>query len=157
MPVTERAPVARRRRTRRRVAHGLLVALAALALASPVSCGTDEAALDGTSWRLVRWSEAALDPADFTITAEFEDGRIGGTSAVNSYGGPYETGPGDRFSVGPLAATMMAGSGKAGRAEKLYFELLKGAETFSRSGDTLTLFDADGREALVFELVQPPE
>jgi len=32
---------------------------------------------------------------DFTITAAFAGGKISGTSAVNSYGGPYTTGTGN--------------------------------------------------------------
>lgn len=49
---------------------------------------TESVALDGREWRLVRWREAGIDPLDFTITAIFADGRMGGTSAVNTYEGP---------------------------------------------------------------------
>jgi heat shock protein HslJ len=136
--------------------HAPVLLVVALATAPAVllgvgACGgSDSAALDGSSWRLRAWSERALDPAGFTITADFEDGRMGGIAAVNNYGGPYKTGPGDAFSVGPLSSTMMGASGDAGRAEEIYFDLLDSVETYSREGDTLTLYDAEGRESLVF-------
>ena len=69
-------------------------ALVALALAAAVTAGCGESAqtLEGTSWKRTGWSISSQDPNDFTITAEFKDGRIGGTSAVNQYGGPYTAG-----------------------------------------------------------------
>ncbi len=134
-------------------ALALSLAAGLLVTAALAGCGTDEAALDGTSWKLVRWNETALDPADFTITADFEDGRIGGTSAVNNYGGLYETGADGAFSVGPLSSTMMAGTGDAGRAERVYLELLEAAASYEVVGDTLTLFDESGDPVLVFASV----
>jgi heat shock protein HslJ len=130
--------------------HGLLLVLpCALTV---IACGGDDAApdLDGTSWTLTGWSVSSLDPADFTITASFADGTISGTSAVNSYSGPYEVGPDDEFSTGDIASTMMAGPADAMRAEQLYFELLGAAASYQVVGGTLTLFDEFGDEALVF-------
>jgi heat shock protein HslJ len=112
--------------------------------------GKDGASLDGTQWRLVGWSLSSLDPNDFGITATFADGQISGASAVNSYGGPYTTGPGTAFSTGDLASTMMAGPEPAMRAETAYLTLLREAAAFKLSGDTLTLYDANGNESLVF-------
>jgi heat shock protein HslJ len=142
------------------VARLPIMAFSAAVLAAAVlgagACGgdeTDPAALDGTSWKLVGWSVSSLAPADFTITADFEDARISGTSVVSSYGGPYETGPGDDYSIGPLSSTMGGGTGDEGRAERIYFDLLEAARAYAREGDTLTLYDAEGNESLVFELV----
>lgn len=114
------------------------------------SVETDSAALDGTAWRLVRWRETALDPADFTNTAIFADGTIGGTSAVNSYSGSYTTGPADRFSTEDLVATGMGGSGTAGQAEAAFMALLGDAASFHVTETTLTLFGSDGAESLIF-------
>jgi heat shock protein HslJ len=142
------------------VARRLMMAFSAAVLAAAVlgaeACGgdeTDPAALDGTNWKLAGWSVSSLAPADFTITADFEDARISGTSVVSSYGGPYETGPGDDFSIGPLSSTMGGGTEDEGRAERIYFDLLKAVESYAREGDALTLYDAEGNESLVFELV----
>lgn len=137
--------------SRFRIARIAAVSLvgALLAVSLP-SCGT-RAALDGTSWDLVAWPVSDLDPGDFTITAEFADGRVGGTSAVNHYGGAYRTGPGNTFSVGEIEQTLMAGPEPAMRAEAAYIELLRSAESYRLNGTTLTLFDGSGAESLVFE------
>ena len=130
-------------------AGALLASLALIALACP-GC-TDTHALDGTSWRLAGWSERSIDPREFTITAQFDEGRISGTSAVNSYGGEYSTGTGGAFSVGVVAQTLMAGPEPAMEAEDAYHKLLSGAGSYRLDGTTLTLFDADGSESLVFD------
>lgn len=137
--------------------RGLTAVLATLAALSVVllgvaGCGgsSEPAALDGTSWRLSGWSLSSLDPADFTITAEFADGRISGKSAVNNYGGSYTQGPGDAFSVGEIAGTMMAGPEPEMRAESAYLELLAEAKSYAMKDGGLTLFDGGGNESLIF-------
>jgi heat shock protein HslJ len=132
------------------IAAAALLALLVAALGG-VGCG-DEAgpSLEGTSWKLTGWSISSQDPNDFTITAEFKDGRIGGTSAVNQYGGPYTTGDDGSFSVGELASTMMAGPEPDMQAEASYMALLAAARKYEIDGDTLTLFDAGGNESLIF-------
>ena len=93
---------------------------------------------------------SSQDPADFTITAEFKDGRVGGKSAVNQYGGPYTAGDDGSLSVGDLVSTMMAGPEPDMRAEGAYLKLLAQAKSYKVSGDTLTLVDAGGNESLIF-------
>ena len=115
---------------------------------------TSAAALEGTSWRLTGWSETGQDANDFTITAEFTDGRIGGTSAVNQYGGPYTAGDDGSFSVGELASTMMAGPEPEMNAERTYLDLLGAARAFAIDGDTLTLSNASGDAALTYSRAQ---
>ncbi len=115
--------------------------------------GSDEPAaveLEGTEWSLVRWRESGLDPLDFTITAAFADGQVSGSSAVNTYSGSYTTGPGNDFSTGKLAATMMAGPDADMEAESVYLRLLEDAASAHLAGNTLTLFGSDGAETLVF-------
>jgi heat shock protein HslJ len=111
---------------------------------------TSAASLAGTSWRLTGWSVSSQDPNDFTITAEFKDGRIGGTSAVNQYGGSYTAGDDGSFSVGELISTMMAGPEPDMKAERTYLDLLNGARAFRMDGDTLTLSDAQGNDSLIY-------
>jgi len=115
--------------------------------------GTDPAALEGTSWRLTGWSVSSKDPNDFTITAEFADGRIGGTSAVNQYGGPYTADDDGSFSVGELMSTMMAGPEPDMKAEQTYLELLAQVEEFALDGDELTLSGGSGNIALIYTRV----
>ncbi len=108
------------------------------------------ASLAGTSWKLTGWSASSQDPNDFTINAEFKDGRIGGTAAVNQYGGPYTAGDDGSFSVGELVSTMMAGPEPDMRAEQTYLELLAEAKEFKLDGKMLTLSDANGNESLIY-------
>ena len=110
--------------------------------------------LDGTSWRLEAWSVSATDPTAFTITATFADGQISGTSAVNSYGGPYKASRAGLFSSGPINATAMAGPPEAMRAEQTFFALLEQAKRYSRLEATLTLMDANRNPLLIFRETQ---
>lgn len=94
-------------------------------------------------------SVGSQDPNDFTITAEFKDGRIGGTSAVNQYGGRYTAGDDGSFSVGELVSTVMAGPEPDMRAEQTYLKLLAEARRLAVHGKTLTLLEANGNESLI--------
>jgi heat shock protein HslJ len=114
------------------------------------SRSTSAAALAGTAWRLTGWSASSQDPNDFTITAEFKDGRIGGKSAVNQYGGPYTAGDDGSISFGDLVSTMMAGPEPDMKAEQTYLTLLAAAKKFRVEGDTLTLSDAQGNDSLIY-------
>ena len=127
----------------------VLGALASMAVACG-SGGGGTPELDGTSWRLTGSSVSSQDPNDFTITAAFKDGQIGGKAAVNSYSGPYTVGPDDAFSVGAIASTKMAGPEPDMRAESWYLKLLSEAGSATVDGDTLTLSDANGNELLIF-------
>jgi len=135
------------------LALAMALAGAVAVLLTGAGCGASEetaAELDGSSWRLSGWSLSSLDPSDFTITAEFAGGGVGGTSAVNTYRGSYETGADGAFSVSEIASTMMAGPEPDMRAEQAYIELLDGAASCALEGDTLTLFDEGGNESLIF-------
>ena len=144
-----------------RAAHHSLSLLLAVSLAAATlvafgaGCGSSgdsgsTPSLEGTSWRLTGWSDGSQDPADFTITAEFADGRIGGTAAVNNYGGSYEAGSDGTFGIGEVASTMMAGPEPDMRAETTYLELLAGASSYTVDDGSLTLLDANGNASLVY-------
>lgn len=109
------------------------------------------ARLDGTRWKLAAWSASSLDPAGFDVTAEFAGGRIGGRSAVNSYGGDYAAAADGSFSVGALAMTEMAGSPAAMRAESLYLALLAQAGRWRIAQGQLVLSAAAGQDLLIFD------
>jgi len=126
-----------------------IVALVTLGLVMLGGC-SGATTLDGTAWRLTGWSVNSLNPADFAITARFEDGKISGQSAVNSYSGTYKVGTGSSFGVGPIATTLMAGPEPSMRAETAYLKLLRETETCKVTGTKLTLYDAGGNESLVF-------
>jgi heat shock protein HslJ len=112
--------------------------------------GTSGGTLAGTKWRLTAWSASSSDPSQFTITADFSESQISGTSAVNSYGGPYTATADGRFSVGDLQSTLMGGSEEAMRAESLYFELLRQASKYAVTEATLTLKNSSNLDILIF-------
>lgn len=130
----------------------LLVALGLVALAA---CSTAEKSLDGTKWQLTGWTLSSANPADFVITAQFDGERISGNSGVNSYSGTFKLGPGDAFSVGPIAGTRMAGSEPAMRAESAFLTLLGEARSAKVAAGRLTLRDANGAESLLFAAAAP--
>ena len=134
----------------RRSATLVALLLAAASLTAVVGCSLGGIALQGTSWKLSEWTLSSLNPADFTITAQFANGQISGVSGVNSYSGAYKVGPGAAFSAGPLASTEMAGPEPAMRAESAYVTLLTQAKTYKTAGDTLTLYDAGSNQSLIF-------
>lgn len=127
------------------------VLLIAVGLGAPLGCSPAKGPLDGTRWRLDVWTLSSLSPRDFTITAEFVDGRVSGRSGVNTYSGPYQIGPGRAFSAGPLTSTQMAGPEPAMRTETAYLMLLRQARSFEMTDSKLTLFDEIGSESLNFE------
>jgi heat shock protein HslJ len=141
----------------RLIATLLTLAAASVAVLAAAGCGGsggDTAPLNGTAWGLTGWTLSSLDPSDFKITAAFADGKISGKSAVNNYSGPYTEGPGEAFSVGELISTMMAGPEPDMRAEAAYLKLLAEAKSFRIDGDSLTLFDQNGNESLIFKAVE---
>ena len=133
------------------------VALLGLACALGTACESDNedgsggGSLAGTKWRLAAWSASSLDPARFTITADFSESRISGTSAVNTYGGSYTAAEDGAFSVGELQSTQMGGSDDAMRAESHYFDLLRQARKYAVSGATLTLRNAGNQDILIYQ------
>ena len=125
--------------------------VAGLSIVALVGCLRGDAELDETQWRLTEWTVSSLDARDFDVSARFADGKISGHSGVNSYGGPYASGPGRAFSVGQIASTEMAGPEPAMRAEGAYLALLGQARSYRVEAGRLTLFDAGGNESLMFE------
>jgi predicted secreted protein len=115
-----------------------------------VTVKVEEQPLEGTAWKLEAWSISSLYPSDFDITAAFEDGRVSGKAAVNTYSGPYTIGANGGFSTGTLIQTLMAGSPAAMQAESAYLGLLQQARLYRLSADRLTLLDANANELLIF-------
>ncbi|HRT06241.1 MAG TPA: protease inhibitor I42 family protein [Kiritimatiellia bacterium] len=108
------------------------------------------AALENTRWKLAAWSASSLNPAGFDVTAEFADGRIGGRSGVNRYGGDYSAAADGEFSVGALAMTEMAGDPAAMQAESLYHALLAQADRW-RIAQAQLVLSAAAQDLLIFD------
>lgn len=128
-------------------------ALLLLALSlPPLACAstpTGTADLDGTVWTLAALPDQDVLPGT-TVTLRFEGGRAQGSDGCNSYGAPYQQ-DGDWFELGEVASTQMACEEEVMDQGGVYLAALDAARTVHRSGDRLTLRDAEGVD--VAELV----
>lgn len=133
--------------------------LGVVACAFATGCDSDNGAggrtLAGTKWRLTAWSANLVNPARYSISADFDASDISGRSAVNLYGGSYTATDKGKFSIGDIAVTAMAGPPDAMRAESLYFDLLGQAREYELSETTLTLKNEGGQKLLIFVSSDP--
>ena len=75
-----------------------------------------------------------------TMTAEFQDGTVSGTTGCNSYNGPYEI-DGQNITIGPLSSTLAAcPTPELDKQQTDYLAALELARTFQVTGDRLDLF-----------------
>jgi heat shock protein HslJ len=109
--------------------------------------------LENIPWKLSSYSTSAGVMSDVPKTAgvyaEFKSGRIAG-QAVNSYSGPYQTKEDSSLTIGQIQSTLMAGPPEQMAVETAYFAALQKTASYASDGSTLTLYDKDGKELLVF-------
>ena len=110
---------------------------------------TENTSLDGTSWILRDYGVTTLRD-DLTISAQFKDGQVAGSSGCNTYSGSYQLDK-DKITFGPLATTMMAclEPSDVMELERIFLEWMSDAQTYDLTTDQLKVFRADG-EALTF-------
>ena len=117
--------------------------------------------LTETGWQLVSFgpsgSETRVVPGT-TVTARFgEDGRVGGSTGCNNYGGTYEV-RGDTISIGRLISTKRACLDQnANEQERRFLGALEAANSFRLTSGRLTITSQRGRTALNFASTTPPE
>ncbi len=86
-----------------------------------------------------------------TVTADFKDGQITGSTGCNNYMGPYKL-DGDAITIGPLASTKKAcSSDELSKQEASYLAALEVAKTFAVTGNRLDLFREGGTFAATME------
>lgn len=112
--------------------------------------------LEGTVWTLATLGGEPPLP-DTTVTIEFSDGQILGSSGCNEYGGPYivpETGV---ISIPPAAMTAKACTEPAGvmDQETAFHTALNRARAYQLSESGLELLDANGEVLMSFESNRP--
>jgi heat shock protein HslJ len=116
--------------------------------------------LEGVDWVLEGTSVSSIDYRTLGVTARFEDGKVGGSSGVNSYGSDYTAGAGGSLKMGAISATLRGGSPEAMRAEQVYLELLAAVRSYKVADGRLTLYGEGGNELLAFTKStgqKPPE
>jgi heat shock protein HslJ len=125
-------------------------------VASLAACAPGEGSggtLDGTDWVLRSYLvDGALTIAPETeyASAEFRDRRISGFSGCNTYDGLYRTGT-RTLLVSNVATTLMACDEATMAFESAFLTLLEQSRFYSARRSTLTIFDGDRREILVFD------
>jgi heat shock protein HslJ len=120
---------------------------------------TGQRALAGTDWRLVSLGPAGAEVdivSGTTVTLKFgEDGRAGGSTGCNSYGGAYEV-RGDTISFGRLISTKRACLDQnANQQEQRFLAALEAAQRFRLSANRLTILSDRSRTVLNFASDSP--
>jgi heat shock protein HslJ len=105
-------------------------------------------------WTLVHLQdsagEAALVP-DSKVTLQFmEDGRVGGRSSINQFGGTVELLSDGSMRWSALTSTLMAGDPALMAQERRYLSALEATRRFELNQGRLTLSDSSGRVVLRF-------
>lgn len=135
----------------------LILVMGALALAvSACSASADRSRLgvnfspvgSWTLWQIRGESVETAVPKTAkvpTLTIDHE-GQVSGTAGVNQYGSSVPAGvlAQNRFEVGPVIATRMAGPPQAMQLESCFLGLLQEARRYECDGRTLTLLNESG-------------
>jgi len=132
----------------------LLVAVGALAACASSGGPAGEARLEGTVWQLASYADGQGQTvtalADSKVTAEFQDGQVGGSAGCNQYGGEYKH-SGKRLTVGMLAMTEMYCQSEALMdQEQAYLAALGSAASFQIAAGRLEVSNGEGEVVLTF-------
>jgi heat shock protein HslJ len=133
-------------------ACGLLVlGLSACGSSGGSSSGSGSTpSLSGTDWVLTAMTPSVPGLTRVTVTAQFADGALSGHSGCNTYRTSY-TQDGSSLTVAPdVVSTKIACPSALSAIERAYLTRLPEVRSFSRSGSTLTLKDADGKALLTY-------
>jgi putative lipoprotein len=113
---------------------------------------TDDA-LIGTSWTVVEGNVQGASVApngDASANVEFAaDGKVGGYTGCNSFGGTAEASDG-KVTFSDVISTQRACTGNAGDLEKAMLTMLGTDVSYEIDGDTVTFTNAND-DTLVFE------
>ncbi len=141
----------------------MLIALLTAGALLLSACGTGSgsgslaASLAGTSWKLVSYGPVS-SPVNAVTDVETSlvfgtDGTVGGSLGCNSFGGKYEEKDGS-VTFSEIISTMMACTDESRMAqEQAAFKVLNGSDTYTIQGETLTILDAAGENALTLSSV----
>ena len=156
-------------RSNRAVPWGVAACVVAAALAL-AGCGDDSdgsrststssgggaagvAALGASSWSLAASTSLGVPTDGVSVTAEFRDGRVFGSSGCNTYRGPF-TASGSSLRIGPdLATTQIACAPGPTAVERAYLARLPKVRSYRMEGEALILEGSDGAALLVYDAV----
>ena len=111
--------------------------------------------LEGTTWKLTSLeAETGMNNTlpNTTITAQFDDGNVTGSSGCNRYFGSYQVNK-TEINIGQVGSTLMFCEDPEGvmTQEVNYVLLLRNVSSYAISDSELVLSDSLGNPQLVFE------
>ena len=143
----------------------VLAACAPLRTQTPTAEGTDiprvtaenpvtGTGLGNTQWMLVSFNEGGIQipviSGKNAALAFQENGQAGGSGGCNTFSAQYQAENGT-ISFGPITSTEMACTPEGVTAqEQRFFGALQSAGQYESVGNTLTIWYADGQNALIF-------
>lgn len=141
---------------------GLVACAGLIGLWAVAACGSDggstattgSLALEGRPWTLDN-SSLPTAPAGVAITAEFDNGRIAGSSGCNSYSGTYRLDGGSLTIEEGIAGTQMACEPTVSAAEAAYLERLPRTARYEVTGSRLDLLNAADEIILSYASARP--
>ncbi len=119
-------------------------AILVLLLVPACSIGALKDPLNGTAWTLTSINNSP-PLENTTVTVEFKDGKIGGSSGCNSYGGFFKV-SGEKITTDSIAMTLMACMDQGAMAqEQAFLEYLQEAQAFKLNEDQLQILSSNGK------------
>ncbi len=109
------------------------------------ACGSPLSdSLNGTSWTLTAMNDAPV-LINNPVTIAFTEGKIGGSSGCNTYGGAYSL-FGEKITTDKIVMTLMACADTiAMDQESAFLDILQHARTFKIKDGQLLIFSPDGK------------
>lgn len=99
---------------------------------------------------------AGIPIREFPSLALVEDGRVGGSTAVNRWSAELDIAKAEsgEFALGPAISTRMAGPPEAMNVEQKFLDALNSSKQFTIKDGVLILKDAGGAETMRFSKVE---
>ena len=120
--------------------------------------GGQPGGLEGQAWKLTSYANArgvmTNMPTNARTTLEFNNGKITGNAACNSYFGSYSTN-GNQVMISEVASTRKACTPAIMTLEDDYFVALQAAASYKITGDTLELMNNAGKTTLKYQVSKP--
>ncbi len=132
--------------------RGMILLVFLLAAYILASCGLLAGTKDdlaGTKWK-IETIGGAQPAVNLVITAEFNDGRVSGTSGCNSYGAAYSAKDGKLELTDTAVTEMACEDSYLMESEQTFLTLLGSVRAYQLSDSRLELKDEAGNVVLTF-------
>ncbi len=141
---------------RKVVLSSLLLGLSACSGAdsksTAISTGNHTSSLEGRNWSLSGFADGEALPANVTVTAGFEQGRLSGSAGCNNYFAGYELGEAGGLSIEMPASTRKMCRGPVMEVERRFLAALPRVQRFAVTDEGMALIylEEDSESVLRF-------